>query len=275
MDQQRQYVIAVPECHEIIGKSIRIYADRYTAGQLCHSSRHSVKVQPDISHQALRGRGLCPVGMKVVIVNSLHNRIRIIYGFHIAKSISIIPSLHQHEITMLLCAEFLYLIFCKSHVLCKLPRCNRREFLKIRDRRLTPVLLDRQNSCHIHSRKNSVRSAAALKQRPQKLQILSLQLRFFPDRRIPLVNDHDKFIPRQFDSPNHSRRQFIADFQRRIRLGQFFHDLPADISRHIPKTIAKRFYISHIHIDHIILVQIFPVASVQFIVSGDLQIIEQ
>ena len=73
----------------------------------------------------------------------------------------------------------------------------------------------------------------------------------------------------------HLVRADSPDFQRRIRLGQFFHDLPADISRHIPKTIAKRFYISHIHIDHIILVQIFPVASVQFIVSGDLQIIEQ
>ncbi len=73
MDQQRQHVIPILKCHEIIVESIHIHPDGAAADQFRHNFRHTIKIQTDIPHQTFRSRSLRPIGAKTLIMNSFHN----------------------------------------------------------------------------------------------------------------------------------------------------------------------------------------------------------
>ena len=131
MDQQRQDVIPVTESDQIIGETIGIYADFNAAQKPGDGLGQAVKIQTNVSHQALGGRGLSPVGMKPAVIHGFHYRIGIVDGTGSIQRISVIPMFHFGKITIVFLAELADFAFCKSHISCKLSGENHGILLKI------------------------------------------------------------------------------------------------------------------------------------------------
>ncbi len=131
--------------------------------------------------------------------------------------ISVIPLFHPLKIDSVLSAQPSHFFFCESDITAKFPWLDHRVLFKIRYGRLLSILLNRKNSCHICRRKYLRRCSAAFKHGTEEFQIFLLNRRIFTDRRIPLINNHNKLISSQFNCMNHRLRQFIAYGQFWIR----------------------------------------------------------
>ncbi len=132
MYQQRQHIIPVPERHQIVCKTFRVHFRLHAAHQLRNRPPQSVKVKVDVPHQTLCCRSLCPVRVKIIIADCLHDRTGIIYRYLIPERISIVPLFHHFKAAAVAFTKLSDLILCKTNIFCKLPGFDHGILQKIR-----------------------------------------------------------------------------------------------------------------------------------------------
>lgn len=200
---------------------------------------------------------------------SFHNGTGIIDGVQFPKRIPVIPLLHFFKIAAMVITEFFYFIGSKSDASSKLSWLDHGIFPKIRYGRLGAVFFNGQDSCHICCRKYFTCHSAVFEQGTQEFEIFFLQVRMslcLPDRGVPFVNNHDKFISRYFGCIGEGCRKAFRNFQCRILFCQFPNYISPDIRNHISHRSFSD-YSCHIQINHIVLIQVFSILCV----TGDCQ----
>ena len=270
MDQQGQYVIFASEGHHVVGKSKRIDFYFQTADQLRDGFCQPVIILADIFHQAVRSGGLRPIGSEFIKSYRFHDGIRIVNRTYPFERISIIPLFHCLKTYIIFAAQRFYFFLSKSDIFTKHSRLNDRKFIEIRDSRLGAVFFDRKNTGHICSGKYFCGRSAAFEKHTEEFQVCHGNFRCLPNRCIPLVNDHDKFVAGKLYRMD---KQFIerrCGLHIRISAAYFCRNRFFNKGKQIFRFCFPE-KVRHVEVNHVEAVDIFLVCRV----SADGQIGKQ
>ena len=191
MDQQRKDIILRLKITHIILETQSIHFHPLPSEHLHNIHPKPVKIHIHIDLQRLISLCRSPVIRENAISHCRYDRSWIIDMFKLPKTVSVVPITDRVKVHIIPAAQTFYFIFCKTGIFFKDKLLRHRIFPEHIQCRMLPVLLHRENPCHI--RKRNIR--LVFQKIPQKIKVLLLQ-RFrllpFPHHTIPLVYQKDK-----------------------------------------------------------------------------------
>ena len=98
MAQQCQHIILTSHFMHVIAELQRIHHYRDIIQRHDNVVPKTIKIHGDIAFQIIKRIRTDPIALENLALQCTHHRIRIIYGFHIAQLITVIPMLHFQNI---------------------------------------------------------------------------------------------------------------------------------------------------------------------------------
>ena len=152
MHQQREHVIFRLKSAHVILKTARVYRSTPAAQHLHDVTPQPVKIHIHIDFQRIVYLGGSPIIGKSMAEHRLHHRLRVIDMLKVFKHISVIPTARFIKVHVIPHAQFFYFILGKPGVLFQRLLIRHGIFREHIQGRVFPVLLNRQNPCHVRKR---------------------------------------------------------------------------------------------------------------------------
>ena len=106
------------------------------------------------------------------------------------------------------------------------------------------------------------------------MEVCFLHLRRLPNGRIPFIYDRDELAPRQGNCRKQCGSQGFVSLYLRILCLKLLRQSPPDKGDQ-PFFPSFPHDVRHIQINHVVLIQVPPVAVIHLFIEGNLQIVEQ